>query len=82
MNRIGSRLLKETKAALADDKSSKSSRRKDILSLLAQANSAEAETQQMTDEEVMARAYRTIFLDLVYLLNMLFRDSHFHYRWS
>jgi len=55
MDRIGSRLLKETKASLADDKGSKSSRRKDVLSILAQANTIETETLQMSDEEVMAQ---------------------------
>ena len=61
MNRIGTGLLKQTKASLADDKAnSKSSRRKDILSLLARANAMEEEAHRITDEDIMARAYRLI----------------------
>jgi hypothetical protein len=61
MNRIGTGLLKQTKASLADDKAnSKSSRRKDILSLLARANAMEEEAQRITDQDMMARGYRLI----------------------
>jgi hypothetical protein len=56
MTRIGIDLLKQTKASLADDKASKLSRRKDLLSLLTHANTMEEEAHRMTDEDVMARA--------------------------
>ena len=50
MNRIGTGLLKQSKG-------DKSSHRKDILSVLAQANTMEEEVHQMKDEDVMSRAY-------------------------
>ena len=50
MNRIGTGLLDQSKG-------DKSSHRKDILSVLAQANTMEEEAHQMKDEEVMSRAY-------------------------
>ena len=49
MKRIGSGLLKQSKG-------DKSSHRKDILSVLAQANTMEDEARQMKDEDVMSRA--------------------------
>ena len=49
MKRIGSGLLKQSKG-------DKSSHRKDILSVLAQANTMEDEARQMNDEDVMSRA--------------------------
>ena len=53
LNRIGTGLLQQSKA-------NKSSHRKDILSVLAQANSMEQEAHQMKDEDVMSRAYKPI----------------------
>ena len=49
MNRIGMGLLKESRG-------DKSSHRKDILSVLAQANTMEEKVHQMKDEDVMSRA--------------------------
>ena len=68
MNRIGTGLLKQTMAARDNDKGNKS-RRKDILSLLAHANSLEAEGQRITEEDILARTHKPIF-GLVYLLNV------------
>ena len=53
MNRIGTGLLKQSKG-------DKSSPRKDVLSVLAQANSMEAKAHQMSDEDVMSRAFKLI----------------------
>ena len=53
MNRIGTGLLKQSKG-------NKTSHRKDILSLLAQANTMEEKAYQMKDEDVMSRAYKFI----------------------
>ena len=50
MNGIGTKLLKQSKG-------DKSSHRKDVLSVLAQVNTMEEEAHQMTDEDVMSRAY-------------------------
>ncbi|KAF8802404.1 cytochrome P450 [Phlegmacium glaucopus] len=57
MGRIGSDLLKQSKASHEDDKRNKSSGRKDILSLLVQANAMQdlPEAQRMSDEDVLAR---------------------------
>ena len=49
MNRIGTGLLKEIKG-------NNLSPRKDVLSVLAQANTMEEKAHQMTDEDVMSRA--------------------------
>ena len=49
MNRIGTGILKQTR--------DKSMHRKDILSVLAQANTMEEKAYQMKDEDVMSRAY-------------------------
>ena len=57
MKRIGTSLVKETKASLVNDKAAK---RKDILSLLARANTMETDAQQITDEDIMSRAYKPI----------------------
>ena len=73
MNRIGTGLLKQSKV-------DKSSHRKDILSLLAQANSMEDEAHQMSDEDVMSRAYIPILDWYIYLYTL--RDPYFHHRWS
>ena len=54
MNRIGTDLLKQSKAS---DEDSKSSGRKDILSLLVQANTMEDVQGRMTDEDVLDRVY-------------------------
>jgi hypothetical protein len=49
MNRIGRGLLEQIKG-------DKSSHRKDVLSVLAQANTTEEKAHQMKDEDVMSRA--------------------------
>ncbi|KAF8802406.1 cytochrome P450 [Phlegmacium glaucopus] len=56
MGRIGSDLLKQSKASHGD-KRNKSSGRKDILSLLVQANTMQdlPEVQRLTDEDVLAQ---------------------------
>ena len=54
MNRIGTDLLKQSKASHEDKKSSG---RKDILSLLVQANTMEDLHGRMTDEDVLDRVY-------------------------
>ena len=54
MGRIGAHLLNQTKD---NSKGGKSSSRKDVLSLLVQANDL-PEAQQMKDEDVMGRAYK------------------------
>ena len=51
MDRIGRGLLKQ-------DKGDNSSHRKDVLSVLAQANSMEEKAHQMKDEDVVSRAYQ------------------------
>ena len=58
MTRIGTGLLKETRASQED---SKSSIRKDVLSLLVQANTMQGipKAQRMKDEDIIARAYKT-----------------------
>jgi hypothetical protein len=53
MRRIGKGLLKQSKG-------DKSSHRKDILSVLVQANGMEEEAHRMKDEDVMSRVYETI----------------------
>ena len=73
MNRIGMGILKESKG-------DKSSHRKDILSVLAQANTMEEKAHQMTDEDVMSREYKPI-LDLC-IYSYALRDPYFHCRWS
>ena len=71
MNRIGTGLLKQTKASLADDKANnKLSRRKDILTLLVRANTMEEEAERITDEDMMGRTYKFI-LGLAYWLNLI-----------
>jgi len=59
MSRIGSNLMKQSKAAHEDGKPSG---RKDILSLLIQANTMQdlPESQRMTDEDVLSRVYKPI----------------------
>ena len=52
MDRIGTGLLKQSKT----DEST-SSTRKDILSVLVQANSMENQAHQMSEEDVLSRAY-------------------------
>ena len=51
MNRIGTKLLEQSKG-------DKLFHRKDILSVLAQANSMEEKAHQMNDEDVRSRAYK------------------------
>ena len=73
MNRIGTGLLKQSKG-------DKLSPRRDVLSVLARANSMEEKAHQMKDEDVMSRAYKPI-LDC-YIYSYIFRDPYFHRRWS
>ena len=73
MNRIGMGLLEQSKG-------DKSSHRKDILSILARANTVEEKAHQMTDEEVMSRAYKPV-LDLC-IYPYILRDPYFHRRRS
>ena len=56
LNRIGTGLLRQSK-------NDKSSSRKDVLSVLAQANSMEDKAHQMSDRDVLSRAYKNLFLD-------------------
>ena len=74
MNHIGTGLLKQIK-------SDKTSARKDVLSVLAQANTMEDKAHQMSDVDVLSRACKAIF-GLVHLLITLIRDPYFHRRWS
>jgi hypothetical protein len=73
MNRIGTGLLKQSKG-------DNSFQRKDVLSILAQANSMEEKAHQMKDEDVMSRAYKAILDRCIYSCTL--RDSYFHRRWS
>ena len=73
MNRIGARLLKESKG-------DKSSHRKDILSVLAQVNTMEEKANQMKDEDVMSREYKPILHWCTHSFTL--RDPYFHHRWS
>ena len=68
MNRIGSDLLKQSKASLEDNKSSG---RKDILSLLVQANTMEDLSGRMTDEDVLDRVYKLILDRCIYLTQLI-----------
>ena len=60
MNRIGTGLLKQSK-------NEKSSTRKDILSVLAQVNTMEEKAHQMSEEDVLSRAYKPILEWCIYL---------------
>jgi hypothetical protein len=73
MNRIAIGLLKQIKG-------DKSFQRKDVLSVLAQANSMEEKAHQMNDEDVMSRAYKLILDWCIYSYTL--RDPYFHHRWS
>ena len=78
MNRIGTGLLKQIK-------SDKLSHRKDILSVLAQANTMEDEAHQMKDEDVLSRAYNLkppFYFGLDELYSFIFRNPYFPHRWS
>ena len=79
MNRIGTDLLKQSKASHEDNKSSE---RKDIFSLLIKANTMEDLQGRMTDEDVLDRVYKLILDRCIYFLNPTYRDPHFHHRWS
>jgi hypothetical protein len=72
MNRIGRGLLNQSK-------DEKSFHRRDILSLLAQANSMEEEAHRMKDEVVMSRAYKAILDWSIY--SYILRDPYFPHRW-
>ena len=73
MDRIGTKLLEQSKGV-------KSFQRKDVLSILAQANSMEETAHQMKDEDVMSRAYKPISDWCTYSYTL--RDPYFHHRWS
>ena len=60
MKRIGTDLLKKSK-------DNKSSGRKDILSVLIQANTMEDPSGQMSDEDVLDRVYKLILDQSIYL---------------
>ena len=60
MKRIGTDLLKKSK-------DNKSSGRKDILSVLIQANTMEDLSGQMSDEDVLDRVYKLILDQSIYL---------------
>ena len=64
MKRIGTDLLKKSKASHEDNKSSG---RKDILSVLIQANTMEEPSGQMSDEDVLDRVYKLILDQSIYL---------------
>ena len=66
MNRIGSDLLKQSKAS-HEKKENKSSGRKDIISLLVQANTMEDLAGRMSDEDVLDRVYKFILDQSNYL---------------
>ena len=66
---------------LRQSKGDKLSRRKDVLSVLVQANSMEEKAHQMKDEDVVSRAYEPIFLNWCIYSDTL-RDRWFHRRWS
>jgi cytochrome P450 len=55
MNRIGTGLVKQSKAFHNDDKGNQSARGKNILSLLVHANTVEKEAERITDDDVMAQ---------------------------
>ena len=59
MIRIGTGLLKQSRDV--------SSHRKDILSVLARANTMEEKTHQMKEEDVISRAYKPILEWWIYL---------------
>ena len=73
MSRIGKRLLKQSKGY-------DSSQRKNILSILAHANTMEEKAHQMKDEDVLSRAYK-LNLNLCIFWHTL-RDPYFPPRWS
>ena len=72
MTRIGMGLLKQSK--------DRSSHRKDILSVLARANTMEEKAHQMKDEDVMSRAHKPILNWYIY--SYTFRDPYFYRCWS
>jgi hypothetical protein len=72
MNRIGTGLIK----------GDKSSDRKDILSVLAQANSMEEGAHQMKDEDVMSRAYNLKPILNWCIYSYILRDTYFPHRRS
>ena len=74
MDRIGTGLLKQIK-------SDKSSTRKDILSVLAQANTMEDKAHQLSDVDVLSRAYKAILERCIHLYTLI-RDPYFHRCWS
>ena len=63
MNRIGSDLLEQRKASHEDNKLSG---RKDILSLLVQANTKEDIARRMPDQDVLDRVYKLILDRSIY----------------
>lgn len=59
MDRIGSQLLSESKAALASEGKDERFKRRDLLSLLLKANMSTdvPESQRMTEQDVLAREF-------------------------
>ena len=72
MNRIGTELLKQSR--------DKSSYRKDLLSVLARANTMEEKAHQMKEEDVISRAYKPILEWCIYSYTL--RDPYFYRCWS
>ena len=68
MNSIGSDLLKQNKAS---HEGNKSSGRKDIISLLVQANTMEDLAGRMSDEDVLDREYKLLILNRCIPLTLL-----------
>ena len=75
MNRIAKKLLEQSSG-------DKLFHRKDILSVLAQANSMEGKAHQMNHEDVRSRAYKPMLDWCITLLMYTLRDPYFHRRWS
>jgi hypothetical protein len=73
MRRIGTGLLEQSKGDKSPD-------RKNVLSVLIQANTMEEKAHQMKDEDVLSRAYKLI-LDF-YVYSYTLRDPYFPHRWS
>ena len=73
MDRIGTGLLEQSKGV-------KSFERKDVLSVLAQANSKEEKAHQMNEEDVKSRVYKPIEEWCIYSFSL--RDPYLHHCWS
>ena len=73
MNCIVTRLLKQIRG-------DSTSPQKDILSLLAHANTMEKKAHRMTDEDVIGRAYKPILHPCTYSYTL--RNPYSHCRWA